>query len=282
MSAKIIDGKAISLKIKAEVKEKAEIFEKQHGRPIGLAVILVGENPASQIYVRNKIKACEECGISSFAYYLEDNVSEEQLTQLIVKLNSDKKVDGILLQLPLPNHIRQNYVLSFISPHKDADGFLAENAGNLMLGNPSLNACTPCGIIELIQSTGIEISGKHAVVVGRSNIVGKPISLMLLEHDATVTMCHSHTAQLRRYTLKADILVVAVGKKHLITADMVKYGAVVIDVGMNREDGKLYGDVDFENVKDVAGHITPVPGGVGPMTIAMLLKNVIKAAENFG
>ena len=282
MSAKTIDGKAISQKIKTEVKKKAENFEKQHGRPIGLAVILVGENPASQIYVRNKIKACEECGIASFAYYLEDTVSEEQLTQLIVKLNGDRKVDGILLQLPLPDHIRQNHVLSFISPHKDADGFLAENAGNLMLGNPSLNACTPCGIIELIKSTGIEISGKHAVVVGRSNIVGKPISLMLLEHDATVTMCHSHTAQLRRYTLKADILVVAVGKKHLITADMVKYGAVVIDVGMNREGGKLYGDVDYENVKDVAGHITPVPGGVGPMTIAMLLENVIKAAENFG
>jgi len=281
MGAQIIDGKLIAQRIRSQVKEKAEAFKKENGRPIGLAVILVGENPASQIYVRNKIKACEECSIASFAYYLDEDVTEEHLIQLIVKLNSDRKVDGILVQLPLPAHIRQNYILSFISPNKDADGFLAENAGNLMLGNPSLNACTPCGIVELIKATGIDIAGKHAVVVGRSNIVGKPIALMLLENDATVTMCHSHTAALRRFTLKADILVVAVGKKHLITADMVKYGAIVIDVGMNRENGKLYGDVDFDNVKDVAGFITPVPGGVGPMTIAMLLQNVLKAAENF-
>lgn len=282
MSAQIIDGKALALKIKTQVKVAAEKFLAKNGRKIGLSVILVGTDPASQIYVRNKIKACEECSIASYPFYLDKNVTEEQLIQLIIQLNNDSKVDGILLQLPLPEHIRQNYILSFISPQKDADGFLAVNAGNLMLGNPSLNACTPCGIVELIKSTGMEISGKHAVVVGRSNIVGKPISLMLMEKDATVTMCHSYTENLKKYTSEADILVVAVGKKWLITADMVKPGAIVIDVGMNRENGKLYGDVDFDNVKEIAGYITPVPGGVGPMTVAMLLKNVLKAAENCG
>lgn len=281
MSAQIIDGKALAQKIRGDVKVEAQKFLNAKGRKIGLAVILVGDNPASAIYVRNKIKACEECDIASYPYYLDNDITEEQLTRLVIKLNNDDRVDGILIQLPLPDHIRQSNVLSYISPAKDADGFLAENAGNLMLGNPALNACTPCGIIELIESTGVEIAGKHAVVIGRSNIVGKPTALMLLEHDATVTMCHSFTGDLKEFTLDADILVVAVGKKWLITPDMVKYGAVVIDVGMNREDGKLYGDVDFDRVKDVAGFITPVPGGVGPMTIAMLLKNVVKAA-NFG
>lgn len=278
MSAVIIDGKKIAMNIKAEVKAEAEAYLVRNGRKMGLAAILVGDDFASSIYVRNKINACNENCINSFAYRLPASTSESELIELIHKLNSDENVDGILVQLPLPPHMRQNVVLSHISVYKDADGFLAENAGNLMLGNPSLNACTPCGIIELIRSTGISLDGANAVVLGRSNIVGKPVSLLLLENHATVTMCHSHTSNFANFTRHADILVVAVGKKGLITGDMVKKGAVVIDVGMNRDDGKLCGDCDFPSVSEVAGFITPVPGGVGPMTIAMLLKNIVKAA----
>ncbi|MBR2970576.1 MAG: bifunctional methylenetetrahydrofolate dehydrogenase/methenyltetrahydrofolate cyclohydrolase FolD [Clostridia bacterium] len=278
MSAQIIDGRKIAASIKAEVKAEAEAYLKRNGRKIGLAVILVGDDFASGIYVRNKINACNENCIQSFSHRLPASTTEEELIELIHKLNEDNTVDGILVQLPLPSHIRQNVVLSHISAKKDADGFLAENAGNLMLGNPSLNACTPCGIIELIKSTGCKIDGANAVVIGRSNIVGKPTSLLLLENHATVTMCHSHTSNFVNFSRHADILVVAVGKKGLITGEMVKKGAIVIDVGMNREDGKLCGDVDYESVSQVAGYITPVPGGVGPMTIAMLLKNIVKAA----
>ncbi|MBR2968003.1 MAG: bifunctional methylenetetrahydrofolate dehydrogenase/methenyltetrahydrofolate cyclohydrolase FolD [Clostridia bacterium] len=278
MSAQIIDGKKIAAQIKQEVKLEAEAYLARNGRKIGLAVILVGDDFASGIYVRNKINACNENCIQSFAHRLPASTTEEELIELIHKLNDDKTVDGILVQLPLPSHMRQNVVLSHISAKKDADGFLAENAGNLMLGNPSLNACTPCGIIELIKSTGRSIDGANAVVIGRSNIVGKPISLLLMENNATVTMCHSHTNNFINFSRHADILVVAVGKKGLIKADMVKKGAVVIDVGMNRQDGHLCGDVEYDEVKEVADFITPVPGGVGPMTIAMLLKNIVKAA----
>ncbi len=278
MSAQIIDGRKIAAEIKAQVKKEAEEYLKRNGRKMGLAVILVGDDFASGIYVRNKIDACNENCINSYAYKLPATTTEHDIIELIHRLNNDETVDGILVQLPLPPHIRQNVVLSHISVYKDADGFLAENAGNLMLGNPSLNACTPCGIIELIRSTGINIDGANAVVIGRSNIVGKPISLLLLENHATVTMCHSHTANFVNFTRHADILVVATGQKGLITGDMVKKGAVVIDVGMNREGGKLCGDVDMESVKEVAGFITPVPGGVGPVTVAMLLKNIVKAA----
>ncbi len=278
MSAKIIDGRKIAAEIKAQVKAEAEAYLSRKGRKMGLAVILVGDDFASSIYVRNKINACNENCINSFAYRLPASTTESEVIELIHRLNNDTTVDGILVQLPLPPHMRQNVVLSHISVYKDADGFLAENAGNLMLGNPSLNACTPCGIIELIKSTGVNIDGANAVVIGRSNIVGKPTSLLLLENNATVTMCHSHTSNFVNFSRHADILVIAVGKKGLITGEMVKKGAVVIDVGMNREDGKLCGDVDYDSVSKVAGFITPVPGGVGPMTIAMLLKNIVKAA----
>ncbi len=276
----IIDGKALAAKVKSEIKVRAEAFEKKYGRKIGLAVVKVGDDPASAIYVRNKIKACEECAIKSMSYFLESDVKQNALEELIDTLNADANVDGILVQLPLPKHIDAKKVMSRISPGKDADGFHAVNAGKLFLGDdPKFVACTPRGIIELIKSTGIEISGKNAVVVGRSNIVGKPIASLLLAHDATVTVCHSRTIDLASYTRNADILVAAVGKAKLITKDMVKRGAVVIDVGMNRdEDGKLCGDVAFDEVKNVAGYITPVPGGVGPMTIAMLLNNVVDGA----
>ena len=276
----IIDGKALSAKIKEEVKARAVAFEREHGRKIGLAVIKVGDDPASAIYVRNKIKACEACNIASFSYCLSGNEPQDKIIELIQSLNADAKVDGILVQLPLPKHLDEKAVLAHISPDKDADGFHTVNAGKLFLGSDATGhvACTPRGIIELIKSTGVPICGKHAVVVGRSNIVGKPVAMLLLENNATVTVCHSRTEILKDITRTADILVAAVGKKHIITADMVKKGAVVIDVGMNRDDSGLYGDVDFERVKDIAGYITPVPGGVGPMTIAMLLSNTVDGA----
>ncbi len=278
MSARIIDGKQLAHEIKSQVRSEAEAYLIRNGRRMGLAVILVGDDFASNIYVRNKINACNEVNIRSFSFRLPASTSESELIELIHRLNNDESVDGILVQLPLPPHMRQNVVLSHISVYKDADGFLAENAGNLMLGNPSLNACTPCGIIELIRSTGRPIDGANAVVIGRSNIVGKPIALMLLENHATVTMCHSHTTDYADFTRRADILVVAAGVKGLVTGDMVKEGAVVIDVGMNRDGKNICGDCDFDSVSKVAGYITPVPGGVGPMTIAMLLKNIVKAA----
>lgn len=278
MSATRIDGKLLAARLRGEIKIDAEKFERDYGRKIGLAVILAGENPASKVYVRNKIKACEETGIKSMEYYLPDSVSIDELVELVKTLNADESVDGLLVQLPLPVGVDEKAVLGAVTPEKDVDGFHAVNAGNLLLGNPCLAACTPSGIMELIKSTGTTISGKHAVVVGRSNIVGKPIALMLLVENATVTICHSRTQNLASYTREADILVVAIGKKEFITGDMIKQGSIVIDVGMNREDGKLYGDVEYASASEKAAYITPVPGGVGPMTITMLLKNTVKAA----
>lgn len=277
MSATLIDGKAVSSKIRDEIAADAAAFEKNNGRKIGLAVVLVGENPASKVYVRNKILACEQTGIASFEYYLPETSTTEQVLEVVRALNADDKVDGLLVQLPLPRGIDEKRVLAEVSPKKDVDGFHAVNAGNLLLGNPCLSACTPTGIMELIKSTGESVEGKHAVVIGRSNIVGKPVALMLLAANATVTVCHSKTKDLEKYTRDADILVVAIGVKEFVTGDMIKKGAIVIDVGMNRAD-KLYGDVHFESASAVAGYITPVPGGVGPMTITMLLSNTVKAA----
>lgn len=277
MSATLIDGKAVSAKIRDEIAADAAAFEKNNGRKIGLAVVLVGENPASKVYVRNKILACEQTGIASFEYYLPETSTTEDVLEVVRALNADDKVDGLLVQLPLPKGIDEKRVLSEVSPKKDVDGFHAVNAGNLLLGNPCLSACTPTGIMELIKSTGESVEGKHAVVIGRSNIVGKPVALMLLAANATVTVCHSKTKDLVKYTRDADILVVAIGVKEFVTGDMIKKGAIVIDVGMNRAD-KLYGDVHFESASAVAGYITPVPGGVGPMTITMLLRNTVKAA----
>lgn len=276
--AKVIDGKKLSEQIRENIKKETADFLNRTGHMIGLAVVLVGENPASQIYVRNKIAACAVVGIKSFEYILPADTAESDLIELIETLNEDKNVDGLLVQLPLPKHINEKKVLSYVSPAKDVDGFHSVNAGNLLLGNPCLKACTPSGIIELIKETGIDIAGKNAVVIGRSNIVGKPAALLLLENNATVSICHSKTRDLKSYTLNADILVAAVGIKEFVTGDMIKPGAVVIDVGMNRVDGKLYGDVNYPEAEKVASYITPVPGGVGPMTITMLLDNTVKAA----
>lgn len=277
--SEIIDGKALAAKFKFTAKERAKAFEKNHGRKVGLAVVRVGDDPASAVYVRNKVRACDECGVMSVVHVFDSNVTETKLVEFLKELDADESIDGILVQLPLPRHIDERKCIAAISPKKDADGFNTLNAGKLFLGEADgVISCTPRGIIELIKSTGVGIAGKHAVVVGRSNIVGKPVAALLLNNDATVTVCHSKTAGLKDITRTADILVVAVGKKHLITADMVKPGAVVIDVGMNREDGGLYGDVDFESVKQTAGYITPVPGGVGPMTVAMLILNTVDGA----
>lgn len=274
-----IDGKKIAADIKSHVKERAAEFYGARGRKVGLAVIKVGDDPSSAIYVRNKIKACEECGIASFEFFLDKNAKKREIVELIHALNEDKAVDGILVQLPLPKGIDEREVLCEIDPKKDADGFHAQNVGKMFLGEPTPSvACTPLGIMELIRSTGVNVAGSRAVVVGRSNIVGKPVAMLLLAADATVTVCHSRTNNLAEITRSADILVVAVGKPKLITADMVKKGAVVIDVGMNRSENGLCGDVDFDGVKEVAAFITPVPGGVGPMTIAMLLKNTVDGA----
>lgn len=278
MRAEIIDGKAVAEEVKSEAASKAKQFEKLYGRKIGLAVIVAGDNAASEIYVRNKKIACERCNINAVEYKFPADVTQCEIIDVVERINGDDTIDGLLVQLPLPPHINEKEVLSRVSPLKDVDGFHAVNAGNLMLGGDCLAACTPSGIIRLIKSTGISIAGKHAVVVGRSNIVGKPAALMLLSENATVTMCHSKTENLSRYTSEADILVVAVGKKQFVTGDMVKKGAVVIDVGMNRDNGKLYGDVEFESAAEKASFITPVPGGVGPMTVAMLMSNTVKAA----
>ena len=278
MRAEIIDGKAIAEEVKSEAASKAKQFEKLYGRKIGLAVIVAGDNAASEIYVRNKKIACERCNINAVEYKFPADVTQCEIIDAVERINGDDTIDGLLVQLPLPPHINEKEVLSRVSPLKDVDGFHAVNAGNLMLGGDCLAACTPSGIIRLIKSTGISIAGKHAVVVGRSNIVGKPAALMLLSENATVTMCHSKTENLSRYTSEADILVVAVGRKQFVTGDMVKKGAVVIDVGMNRDNGKLYGDVEFESAAEKASFITPVPGGVGPMTVAMLISNTVKAA----
>ncbi len=278
---KIIDGKAIAGVLQEKMKAQTAYFSMQFGRKPSLAVIMVGEDPASTVYVRNKIRACEVVGINSQSYKLPQDTEASYLTDLIEKLNKDSATDGILVQLPLPSHLDAKKIIPLISSKKDVDGFSAKNIGALMLDDRNgLYSCTPLGIIQLIKSTGINIAGKHAVVVGRSNEVGKPVAMMLLQNHATVTICHSKTESLGDYTRQADILVVAVGREKLITADMVKEGAVVIDVGINRNaEGKLCGDVDFESVLPKCGFITPVPGGVGPMTIAMLMANTLKAAK---
>lgn len=278
--AQIIDGKKISAEVRAELKaEVAKLKEK--GVTPGLAVVLVGENPASQIYVRNKTKACEEVGIRSFQHTLPGTMKEEELLSLIRDLNASKDVHGILVQLPLPSHMDSEAVLDLISPSKDVDGFHPYNMGRLMIGNALLQPCTPYGIMRLLDSTGVDASGKNAVIIGRSNIVGKPMAMMLLKRNATVTICHSKTKDLREKVREADILVAAIGRDRFVKGDWIKEGAVVIDVGMNRSpDGKLTGDVDFDAASLKASYITPVPGGVGPMTIAMLLKNTVAAARN--
>ena len=279
-TAKIIDGKAISASIREQIKQDTKGFITKTGVKPGLAVILVGEDPASKIYVRNKKKACEDVGFQSFEYLMPDETPEVVLKELIEKLNRDPAVHGILCQLPLPKHIDEKSVIETISPLKDVDAFHPINVGRIMTGDYNFLPCTPAGIMELIKSTGVEIAGKKCVVVGRSNIVGKPMEMLLLHANGTVTICHSKTADLKKECLEADILVVATGKAKMIKADMVKPGAVVIDVGMDRdESGKLCGDVDFDEVSKVAGYITPVPGGVGPMTIAMLMRNTYTAAK---
>lgn len=270
--AQLIDGKAISAQIKEEVKEKVAALKEQ-GCEVTLAVIQVGADPASSVYVRNKKKACEYVGVRSLAYELPEETTEEKLLELIRELNDRTDVNGILVQLPLPKHIDEEKVLDAISPLKDVDGFHQQNVGALCIGKPGFVSCTPAGVIQLLKRSGIEIAGKECVVIGRSNIVGKPMALMLLKENCTVTICHSKTENLKEITKTADILVCAVGKKHLVTADMVKDGVVVIDAGINRENGKIYGDVDFDEVSKKASFITPVPGGVGPMTITMLLYN---------
>jgi methylenetetrahydrofolate dehydrogenase (NADP+)/methenyltetrahydrofolate cyclohydrolase len=279
MSAQLIDGTLLSRQLRAEVAVRAAALA-QHGRPAGLAVVLVGDSPASQVYVRNKVKACEDNGIYSVLEKYDADLSEAALLARIDALNRDPRIHGILVQLPLPPHIDAHKVIEAIAPEKDVDGFHISNAGLLMTGQPLFRPCTPYGIMKMLESIDYPVRGAHAVVVGASNIVGKPQAMLLLQAGATVTICNSKTRDLGHHTRQADILVAATGRRNLITADMVKPGAVVIDVGMNRDDeGKLCGDVDFSNVKEVAGHITPVPGGVGPMTITMLLINTIEAAE---
>lgn len=275
----IIDGKALAAQMRAEIRQRAAEFREERGKEIGLAVVLVGEDPASQVYVRNKIKACEEVGIRSFSYHLPETATEEEVLSLVDELVASDQVHGILVQLPLPRHINERKVLRRIPPHKDVDGFCAENVGNLAMNRETIVACTPFGVMKMLEAYGIDPRGKRAVVLGRSNIVGKPMAMLLLNADATVTVCHSKTKDLKEVCASADILVVAIGRAEFVTADMVKEGAVVIDVGMDRdENGKLCGDVDFANVKDKASYITPVPGGVGPMTITMLLYNTVLTA----
>ena len=279
MTALILDGKALAAEIRAEVKAQVDDLQ-QKGVHTALAVVLVGDDPASQVYVRNKIKACGEAGIRSLEFRIPSETTQESLLAKIAELNADDTVDGILVQLPLPRQINAEAVIAAIDPAKDVDGFHTANAGALVTGKEGFVPCTPFGVMRLIEKSGVDPAGKAAVIVGRSNIVGKPMALLLLAANATVTVAHSKTPDLGAVTRTADILVAAVGRAKLIKADMVKPGAVVIDVGMNRdENGKLCGDVDFASVKDVAGHITPVPGGVGPMTIAMLLQNTVIAAR---
>ena len=279
MTAQLIDGNALSRTLRTEVAQRAAAL-KIRGVVPGLAVVLVGENPASQVYVRNKVKACADNGLHSVLEQYPSNLSEADLLARVEALNNDPAIHGILVQLPLPPHIDAQKVIEAIAPAKDVDGFHVASAGALMTGLPGFWPCTPYGCMKMLESIGYQLRGKHAVVIGRSNIVGKPMALMLLAESATVTICHSATADLGAMTRQADVIVAAVGKRNVLTADMVKPGAVVIDVGMNRnEEGKLCGDVDFDGVKEVAGWITPVPGGVGPMTITMLLVNTVEAAE---
>jgi len=280
MSDKIIDGKLVSEKIRNVIKEKAQRIEKEFSRVPGLAAVLVGEDPASQIYVRNKRRSCEDVGIYSEEHKLSESTTQDELLSLIDKLNNDNKINGILVQLPLPSHINESLVLNSVSPEKDVDGFHPINAGYLFEGQPKFIPCTPHGIIKMLEFYNVEIEGKNAVVLGRSNIVGKPAAILLLQKNATVTICHSRTRNLNEVLKNADIIVAAIGKAHFVKKEMVKEGAVIIDVGINRlENGKLAGDVDFDGVREVCSLITPVPGGVGPMTITMLLWNTLKSLE---
>lgn len=273
----IIDGKAVSAAVKDEVKEQVAALKKDGGVPC-LAVVLVGDDPASKVYVRNKKRACEYCGIKSLEYILDKTASEQQLLDLIDVLNNEPTVHGILVQLPLPPHINEQNIINAISEHKDVDAFHPANVGRLMTGNPDFLPCTPAGVMEMLKKYNIETAGKDCVIIGRSNIVGKPMAMLMLSANSTVTICHSKTKNLKEKCLSADILIAAIGKPKFVTADMVKDGAVVIDVGINRtEDGKLCGDVDFDEVSKKASYITPVPGGVGPMTIATLMKNTLTA-----
>lgn len=277
--AKIIDGKAVSASVKEAVAKEAAAL-KEKGISVGLAVVIVGNDPASRVYVNNKKKACAACGIESYEYALPEETTEEELLALVEKLNGDPAVNGILVQLPLPRQIDEHRIIEAISPKKDVDAFHAINVGKIMIGDFDFLPCTPSGCMDLIDSTGVPVEGKRCVVIGRSNIVGKPMAMLLLHRNGTVTICHSRTKNLKEICREADILVAAVGRPNFVTADMVKEGAVVIDVGMNRlENGKLCGDVDFEGVSKVAGWITPVPGGVGPMTIATLMRNTLTAAK---
>lgn len=280
MSAILLDGKAIAQVVKEELQQRIATLKENTGIVPGLAVIIVGEDPASTIYVRNKENACETVGIYSQVIRLPDSTSQVELDQVIERLNKDTKIHGILVQLPLPKHLNDRAVIEGIDPKKDVDGFSRVNAGGLMIGMPAFVPCTPKGCMRLLRETGESISGKEAVIIGRSNIVGKPMAMLLLEADATVTICHSKTQNLPEVVKRADIIVAAIGRPCFVTADMVKKDAIVIDVGINRGiDGKLTGDVDFEIVKEIVSFITPVPGGVGPMTIAMLLENTVEAAE---
>jgi methylenetetrahydrofolate dehydrogenase (NADP+)/methenyltetrahydrofolate cyclohydrolase len=280
MSAKIIDGTALAARLRSEFRNRAEALAASGRRP-GLAVIIVGDNQASRVYVRNKVRACEEAGFHSRLIELSAATTEAELLSRLTELNGDPAIHGILTQLPLPAHIDAQRVIEAIAPAKDVDGFHVASAGALMTGLPGFAPCTPAGVMEMLKDAGIDPDGRHAVVIGRSNIVGKPMALLLLQAGATVTICHSRTPDLGAITRQADILVAAVGRAKLVTADMVKPGACVIDVGMNRDEaGKLCGDVDFAGVRELAGSISPVPGGVGPMTIAMLLANTLKAAEH--
>lgn len=282
MDSKIIDGKKISLDIKNEVKEEIEKINKAGGH-VRLAVILVGNDSASHVYVRNKKKACEYTGIISDSYELPEETTEDELLSLVDRLNNDESVNGILVQLPLPSHINEDHILMAIDPKKDVDGFHPVNVGSLSIGRPGMVSCTPAGIIELLKRSGVKMDGKKACVIGRSNIVGKPMAMLLLRENCTVTVAHSHTKDLKSVTKQADILIAAVGKPKFITSDYVKEGAVVIDVGMDRDsNGKLCGDVDFSDVYDHVEKITPVPGGVGPMTIAMLMRNCLQAYKDKG
>jgi methylenetetrahydrofolate dehydrogenase (NADP+)/methenyltetrahydrofolate cyclohydrolase len=279
MPAQLINGTALSQQLRTDVARRAAALTAQGKQP-GLAVILVGDDPASHVYVRNKVKACGDAGFHSVLEKYESSLSEAELLKRIDALNHDPLIHGILVQMPLPKHIDPHKVIEAIATDKDVDGYSVLSAGELLTGLPGFRPCTPYGCMKLIESTGYDLRGKHAVVIGRSNTVGKPMALLLLQANATVTICHSNTPDLSYYTRQADVIVAAVGRRNTVTADMIKPGAVVIDVGMNRDDnGKLCGDVDFANVMEVAGYITPVPGGVGPMTITMLLVNTLEAAE---
>ena len=276
----IIDGKKVSSHIKDNIAAEVKILKNKTGKTPGLAVVLVGDDPASAVYVKNKNKTCKNIGFQSFEHILPENTSEDKLLNLINELNNDDQVNGILVQLPLPSHISSKTILVSINPQKDVDGFHLENVGRLVTGNALFKPCTPAGIIKLLDEYKIEIEGKNAVIIGRSNIVGKPVSFLLLERNAAVTICHSRTKDLPSITRSADILIAAIGKPNFVSLDMVKNNAVVIDVGINRLDGKLVGDVDFASVSKQASLITPVPGGVGPMTIAMLMENTLQAFKN--